>query len=143
MKQGNHYKTRQSQLILDVLIQNRERHLAADEVAECLKKQGTAVGKATVYRQLDRLVEQNLVRRYHAGEGAGACYQYCGDDPDRNLHYHLKCVLCGTLFHVACATLDRIAAHVWNEHHFQVDSSQTVLYGRCQACQDVPSKGEN
>ena len=128
------YKTKQSQLVLSFLMANRDRHLIADEVVEHLKQQGTAVSKATVYRQLDRLVEQSLVRKYILGDGTSACYQYCGDDLERHLHYHLKCCSCGELFHVSCNYLDTIAAHIFNEHHFQVDSSKTVLYGTCEAC---------
>ena len=51
------YKTKQSQLVLSFLMANRDRHLIADEVVEHLKQQGTGVSKATVYRQLDRLVK--------------------------------------------------------------------------------------
>lgn len=143
VKQGNGYKTRQSELVLHILMQQKDRHLAAEDVVDQLKAQGTAVSKATVYRHLDRLVEQNLVRRYHMGEGAGACYQYCGDDPDRHLHYHLKCVTCGELFHVSCEYLDTIAAHIWQEHRFRVDSSRTVLYGQCEHCREQEKEGED
>lgn len=135
IRQANGYRTKQSQMILKVLIENQHRHLAAEQVAESLKGQGTAVSKATVYRHLDRLVEQNLVRKYIVGDGSSACYQYCGDDIDRHLHYHLKCVCCGELFHVACDFLNQLAAHVFQEHHFRVDSSKTVLYGVCGHCQ--------
>lgn len=140
MAQANGYRTKQREKILEVLVKNQDRHLDAEQVAEYLKGQGTAVSKATVYRHLDRLVEQNLVRKYIVGDGFCACYQYCGDDIDRHLHYHLKCVRCGELFHVACDFLDTLAAHILREHHFCVDSSKTVLYGLCEHCQPQSGK---
>ena len=47
----------------------------ADGLAALLQEQGTPVGKATIYRYLEALVEQGMVRKY-VMEGASACYQY-------------------------------------------------------------------
>ena len=133
------YHTKQREWILNFLIKNPEKHLAADDLVEHFRQQGTAIGKATVYRHLDRLVEEDLVRKYVIGDGASACYQYCGDDENRHLHHHLKCTGCGKLFHVECTYLNEIMKHVEQQHHFVVDFSKTVLYGLCDTCKN---KGE-
>lgn len=138
------YRTRQRELILQYLTENRDRHILADDIVEHLKANGTAVGKSTVYRYLDKLVEQQAVRKYLWEEGKSACYQYTGGSSDCRQHFHLKCTGCGELFHVECDYLNEIAAHMRLEHGFAVDSSRTVLYGVCAACRrDKQERGEN
>ncbi len=128
------YKTRQRERILRFLTENAGRHLSVDEVVDHLRGQAEPVGKSTVYRYLDRLVEQGLVRRYFLGEGGGACYQYAGDVERCREHFHLKCIGCGALLHVECSYLDEVAQHVANHHQFTIDHTKTVLYGLCETC---------
>lgn len=134
MSRAAGYRTRQRELIVQFLKENSGRHLVAEDVAEHLRLAGTAVGKATVYRTLERLVEQNTVRKYRLGEGKSACYQYVGDSPDCQEHYHLKCEGCGKLLHVECEYLQDISEHVLTHHHFHVNGAKTVLYGLCDHC---------
>ena len=49
-KEQKSYKTRQRSQILDCLIDNKSKHLTADEISVILKKKGNEVGKTTVYR---------------------------------------------------------------------------------------------
>lgn len=43
-------------------------------MVDYLKSQGNGVGKSTVYRYLEKLVEEGKVRKYFLEEGAGACF---------------------------------------------------------------------
>ncbi len=128
------YKTRQRERILRLLTENAGRHLSVDEVVDHLRGQGEPVGKSTVYRYLDRLVEQGLVRRYFLEEGVGACYQYAGGEERCREHFHLKCIGCGVLLHVECSYLDEVAQHVASHHRFAIDQTKTVVYGLCELC---------
>ncbi len=132
MAESSGYQTRQRASILAYLIHNQARHITADDIFAHLAAQGTPVGKSTVYRYLDQLVRQNVVRRYQWEEGERACYQYiqegCGE------HFHMKCTQCGALIHLECAELGRLLEHLSAAHQFQVDHTKTVLYGRCAAC---------
>ncbi len=128
------YKTRQRERILRLLTENAGRHLSVDEVVDHLRGQGEPVGKSTVYRYLDRLVEQGLVRRYFLEERTGACYQYAGGEERCREHFHLKCIGCGGLLHVECSYLDEVAQHVASHHRFAIDHTKTVLYGLCELC---------
>lgn len=134
------YRTRQRELILEYLIQNSNRHICADDIVAHLKQRGTAVGKSTVYRYLDKLVEQNAVRKYVWEEGKSACYQYAPPNNACTHHFHLKCTACGQLLHMECSWLNEVAEHVSQEHQFKIDQSKTVLYGLCSQCR--PSKEE-
>ena len=126
------YKTRQRARITALLAENRASHLSAEEIWRLLSERGDAVSRATIYRALDRLVEQGEVRRYVRGDGECACYQLA--DERCSEHYHFRCTACGRLLHVECAQLDAIAAHVREEHGFLLDGARTVFYGLCVDC---------
>ena len=126
------YRTRQRELIVKLLEENSSRHLSADEIESLLAKSGAPVGKATIYRCLDRLEEQGTVRKYRMSDGKGACYQLL--DSGCKFHYHCKCTGCGELLHVECGQLDTIGAHMLSHHGFVIDSAQTVFYGLCERC---------
>ena len=133
MSTGEGYRTRQRELILQFLMENRQRHLSAEEIGDYLRAQGSPVSRATIYRYLDRLTEQGKVRRYFLEEGTGACYQFSDGEGCRE-HFHLKCLGCGKLFHVECDYLAQVQAHVYAHHQFTIDNTKTVLYGLCAAC---------
>lgn len=130
------YNTKQRELILKYLCEKEGEHVKAEDILEYLKNNDTPVGKSTVYRYLEALVEQNLVRKYTIEEGKGACYQFIGNDDTHHCkeHYHLKCSDCGELFHVSCEFMDEINEHILNEHNFVIDKSKTVFYGTCEKC---------
>lgn len=134
MKKDSGYKTRQKQKLLDYLVRNKEKHTNVQEISAFLTAEGTPVGTATIYRQLDKLVECGMVRRYNFDGKTGACYQYIEDDNDCHEHFHLKCTLCGKLIHLSCDRLSCINQHIFERHGFQIDPSQTVFYGICSEC---------
>ncbi len=128
------YKTRQRAVILELLRAHGGEHFTAEEIVTLLERYGRPVGKATVYRNLERLIEQGSVRKYQFGEGKSACFEYQpGPLPE---HYHLKCACCGALTHLKCDYIDKLAEHVHEEHGFELDAAQIVLVGRCVQCAD-------
>ena len=140
MKSGSGYNTKQKENLLAFLIRNKERHTNVQEISEFLSDAGTPVGAATIDRQLDRLVEQGLVRRYILDGKTGACFQYIENSGSCREHSHLKCVSCGKLIHIDCNYLSGVNKHIFEHHGFTVDSSQTVFYGRCSECSEAAGK---
>ncbi len=136
MKKDMGYNTRQKEKLVDYLIKNKDNHTNVQEISAYLSAEGTPVGTATIYRQLDKLVEGGIVRKYNIDGKTGACYQYIEDKEDCHEHFHLKCVNCGKLIHLDCEFLTHVNKHISEHHKFTVDSSQTVFYGVCQDCSD-------
>lgn len=122
----NNYNTKQKSLILDYLMK-KNAHATACEITAALK---SSVSTATVYRQLQKLVDDGIVKKYVTG--GSALYQYgglnCSD------HFHLKCTKCNTLYHVDCSFLSELSIHVLKHHSFCVDKHKTVMYGLCENC---------
>lgn len=129
------YNTKQKTIIIDMLKNNKDRHLTADEMLKILDEMHSPVGKATLYRFLDVLVSTGDLRKYINLDGEKACYQYI-EEGECHSHYHLKCIECGELIHMDCNHLDKIQAHVLEEHGFDVDPARIVLYGTCSKCRE-------
>lgn len=49
-----------------IILKERKKHLTADDIADALKAE--QVGKTTVYRYLEKLCEQNIVRKFILSE---------------------------------------------------------------------------
>ena len=127
------YITNQQQAVLRCLEARGETPLTAAALAEDLRQEGTPVGLATVYRQLERLAQSGMVHKVNTEEGA--FYQYC---PHRGEQHHdcilLRCEDCGRIVHLDCAHLQHLYDHLEAEHHFRIDSRRTILTGLCQTC---------
>ncbi len=129
------YNTKQRTIILDTLKSSKAKHLTAEEILDMLKENQTPVGRATLYRFLDHLVQTGEVKKYYIGDGMSACYQY-GDDTTTS-HYHLKCNSCGKLFHVKLNDMDKLIVSIKKKYRFSVDLSRTIVYGLCDECAKV------
>ncbi len=129
------YVTKQNSAVIEYISANPEMHFTADELAEALS---ASVSRSTVYRRLEKLCAEGVVRKYETGAGNKCCYQYVGDK-DCETHYHLVCTECNKTIHLKCDTLSEISAHIKQEHDFVLDNSRTVLYGKCGDCLRKPS----
>ena len=126
------YQTKQGKALLEYFRRQGSRHLSVQEIAAGLPEK---IGIATIYRQLDKLAAQGLVRKY-VGDGDPACYQYVGEDAKSCLqHFHLKCASCGALIHLECQEMTRLIEHITKEHGFRTDLTRSAFYGTCAECQ--------
>ncbi len=132
-------KTRQREQLLVYLEASRGSHQTARQIIDGLAASGTPLGTATVYRQIERLVEEGLVRKYTLGPSDPACFEYVGlDGTCEHEHcFHCVCTQCGKLIHLECDHLSDIAKHMQEEHGFFVDPLRTVFYGVCTSCQKM------
>lgn len=128
------YRTKQGDEILKILRESRGEHMTASRLVETLAGQGHPVAVATVYRRLDKLVAEGVVKKYYLGSGTGACYEYIGAKDECLSHFHCQCEQCGQLIHMDCDELIEIRKHLINEHGFAWDSGRTVFYGICDQC---------
>ena len=78
MPRSGEYQTKQRAQILQYLASHSSAHMTAAELLIALNTSGTPIGSATVYRQLEKLEAQGLVRRYALDDRGSACWQYAG-----------------------------------------------------------------
>jgi Fur family ferric uptake transcriptional regulator len=128
------YRTKQGDMILDCLKAKGSRHVTAEDILTDLKSKGMSVGQTTVYRNLDKLVQQGIAVRYAGADGQCACFQYAGCGEIGHAHYHLVCADCGRMIHLECSYMDEMTSHLLEHHQFCVDKFRTVIYGLCRQC---------
>ena len=134
MGQNTEYKTKQKDAIYNYLSEHKEKHLTIDEILEHFLTNGQKIGRTTIYRYLEKLVEKGEVRKYSIEEGISACYQLIAKGSCCSEHFHAKCTKFGTLYHVDCSSLLQIGEHLKEHHNFIIDHTKTVFYGICEKC---------
>ncbi len=129
------YQTEQRATLLRFLEDNRERAFTIEEaVAELQRTCGEAApGKSTVYRLMQRLVEEKEVKRLVAGNSRRFVYQLT-DDETCHRHLHMKCNKCGRLFHLEERVSHELARRVAAAGGFALCEADTVLLGECAEC---------
>lgn len=128
------YKTRQQDLLLHYVMQTQGKHFTAEDVRIHFAEKEIAIGTATIYRQLEKLVKEGKLQKYIIDEHSAACFEYTGECSTDEQHFHLKCEKCGRLIHLECDELEQIKKHLLEEHGFVLDSFRTVFYGKCADC---------
>lgn len=119
--------TRQGKLILEVLRESRD-HLTADEVYDEVKKELPNISLATVYRNLEKLVETGDIQR--AGLG-GSKRRY---DARLDTHYHIRCLLCGGLQDLPITPEVTVEEGEWGKTDYDILGHELEFVGVCPEC---------
>lgn len=135
------YNTKQGEAILAYMASLDGEHITAGEIVSYFENMGQPIGLATIYRHLNKLAENGKIHKYTLDGVSGACYQYLSDDQDCQ-HVHLKCDICGEVFHLECRLMAGVPQHVYEEHAFLINPMKTVLYGKCAGCMGQTQTGE-
>lgn len=135
------YNTKQREKILTFLKKNEDKNITAEEILSYFSNIGENIGKATVYRYLNNLVEENIVKKYLDENKNCSCYQFINNQ-NCSEHYHLKCEKCNKIIHLECDEFKDIQKHIENQHEFELNSMKTVLYGICKKCSENQKGGK-
>jgi Fur family ferric uptake transcriptional regulator len=121
-------KTKQREVILDELMKLCT-HPSADELYGRVKKRLPRISLGTVYRNLDVLSREGIIRRL---EIAGSQKRFDADTGD---HQHIRCVRCGRIDDLA-AGADRVRcdARVAQGTGYRVLGWRIEYLGICPAC---------
>ncbi len=128
------YNTKQKNALLTCLEAHKNESLTVDGVVAALLSSGETVGRSTVYRHLEQLVEEGLISRFAPEEGKSVTYRFIGSMCDEDCHFHLICTKCGEVAHTHCHKLESLFSHMANEHGFAINEKKTMLYGICAKC---------
>lgn len=128
------YNTAGRRKLIDFMSRHGDRPHTVEEIYSAMTADGSSVGKSSLYRLLDGLCEQGVLRKFRENEQSAATFQYVGDDADCGQHLHLKCADCGRLIHLECAMSRELVSHILKDHGFRIDSKRSVLWGVCEEC---------
>ena len=114
-------------LVLEALYA-AERPVTAEDIADGLGGRLPTSDLASVYRNLDTLERNGLVRHLHAGHRAGV---YAATEDDRD---YLACEVCGALQPVEPESLAPVREYLRRRFGMDVAFSHFPIVGRCEDC---------
>ncbi len=120
--------TRQRLLVADALAA-AGRQVTAEQLYRGLRRRVPGIGRATVFRTLETLVDAGVARRL---ELEGHIYAYVACLPAH--HHHIACTSCGRVEEIDEAYVTPIAERLAQEMGFEIDDARLDFYGRCAAC---------
>lgn len=112
------------------LIAEHEGHFTAADLVAHARSRHLRLGRATVFRALDVLVELNAIERIDLPSGTHA-YVVC--EPLH--HHHVVCSRCGRVTDIADEGLRAVVLEVARRTGYRVDEHRLELFGLCPACQ--------
>ncbi|MBP2663493.1 MAG: fur [Firmicutes bacterium] len=125
--------TPQRQIILQVFINNRDKHLSAEDVHNIVRQQSNDIGLATVYRTLELFSELEILQKINFGDGRSR-YEI-NETSSPHHHHHLICLTCGRVIEFADDLLEDLETIIAKNSNFTIVDHQVKFYGYCQECQ--------
>jgi len=119
--------TVQRTLVLEAV--NRLRsHPTADEIYAEISKICPSISRATVYRNLQQLCEQGMIRRR---EIPGSPDRF---DHNTGSHYHMRCTVCGRVEDADMEYLPALTQSVADSRGFLLTGHTIIFDGICPEC---------
>jgi Fur family transcriptional regulator, ferric uptake regulator len=131
LKQKGFKLTTQRRAILDVIIENREKHLSSEEIYELVKEKYPEIGLATVYRTLQLFDELGVIYKLNFDDGRSRYELYHNED---HQHHHLICLKCGSVIEMEGDLLENLEEAIENTKNFQIVDHNVKFFGYCSKC---------
>ena len=121
--------TPQRVAILKEIIKDKG-HRESEEIYFAIKSSKTHVSRATVYRTLDILVQNNFVRKLNIGDGRE---RY--ESKINSLHHdHLICEICHNIIEFVDQDIEMLQDEIANKYQFSLTRHVHQLFGICKEC---------
>ncbi|MFR5756247.1 MAG: Fur family transcriptional regulator [Lachnospiraceae bacterium] len=119
--------SKQSEEVLNTVL-NSNNHPDAKEIYELVKLKIPNVSLGTVYRNLNTLAKEGLIRKIELDDG--------NDRFDKTLcqHNHLKCTTCGKVIDIAPKLDQKEIKEIESKTGFKITDSSFNINGICEKC---------
>lgn len=122
--------TKSRRVVMDI-IANSSKALTPLEIYDLARQYSPNLGLVTVYRTLEILERQDLIKRIHQ---SGNCHTVL---PTVQGHQHvLICSRCGNATHFEGEDLNSLLKRVAEQSGYQIEDHWLQLFGICPACHD-------
>ncbi len=120
----------QERLALFDEIYDQHQHIDADCLLEAMQHNGMKISRATVYRNLDLMVECGLVRKHRLGRNRYLFeHIHAGQE-----HDHLVCTRCGRVVEFVSPGIAAMQAEICRAHGFVPARHNLQIQGLCTGC---------
>jgi Fur family transcriptional regulator, ferric uptake regulator len=134
--------TPQRKLVLEIFMENKDRHLSAEELYQLSRDKGEDIGLATIYRTLELLEELGLLQKMNFGDGRSR-YEMVPTGMlarHHHHHHHLICLECSRILEVEEDLLSQLERVVEEQHNFQIVNHYLQFFGYCPSCRQDSKK---
>ena len=121
--------TSQRQIVWDEICKTDD-HRDAEDIYFKIKTSGQKVSRATVYRTIDILVKNNLVRKLELGDGRNR-YE---NKLDSSHHDHIVCIQCGRIDEFMDENIEKLQDEIAKKYQFKIVRQIHQLFGLCRDC---------
>jgi Fe2+ or Zn2+ uptake regulation protein len=117
------------------LLSHEHAHLTSNQVLEEIRGRLPAVNHSTVYRSLERLVDQGKVSVSDMGTGS-AVYELVSLEK----HHHLVCQKCGRVITIGDDDVQCFFDSLSKKNNFEIATNHLILFGMCGECRNNAGK---
>lgn len=111
------------------LVVDLDGHFTASELAAAGRAKGLRIGRATLFRALELMIELGVVERLDMPNGD---HTYVACAPAH--HHHVVCSRCGRTAEVNDAGLTGAVGEIERQSGFRIDAHRLELFGLCRNC---------
>jgi Fur family ferric uptake transcriptional regulator len=115
--------------IVDVFLRQKG-HVSADELFDLVRRQNPGIGRATVYRTLQWMVDASIARKVDFGEGRSR-FEPSYRHPR---HFHLICTTCHRSSEFLSSDVESLMEEVAAARGFTPVQSIVQIHGTCEEC---------
>src|SRR5579863_614600 len=108
----------------------QEGHLSADDLCDLVRHESPGIGRATVYRTLQWMVEAGIARKVDFGEGRSRFEPSYGHPR----HFHLICTTCHRSSEFLSSDVESLMEEIAQSRNFAPTQSIVQIYGTCEEC---------
>ncbi len=132
LKSKGYKLTAQRECILNIIIENRDKHLTVDEIYKYAYERNKAIGIATVYRSILLFEELGVISKLIFDDRV-IRYELSSFD-ERHMHHHLICVKCSRIIEVEEDLLEKLEKKVEDKYYFKILDHNLKILGICNDC---------
>jgi Fur family ferric uptake transcriptional regulator len=137
LKEKGYRFTEQRQLVWNVMLENRGKHLSPKEIWENAHQKDPTLGIATVYRTIQILDELGVITGSVKKDEFNK-YELSAED-EGCIRLHMICAHCGKMFHVAENLFARDPIQeIHSKYKFKIQEIRVKCYGVCDECAPRP-----
>lgn len=137
LRDNGHRVTRERLTLFDEIFR-QHGHIDAEQLFESLQEREVKISRATVYRNLDLLVECGLVTRHRLGRRR---YLYEHVHPGQK-HHHLVCSECRRVVEFVSPGISALQGEICKAHDFVPSRHSLQIMGICNRCAEEAEEGE-
>lgn len=119
----------QREAILKIVVDSGS-HLSVEDILKKARKSHPQISKATVYRDLQQLEEQ---QKLSSTQGPGNLTHY---EAFTAPHHHFVCRHCGSITNLEAPTVNMCVSCITQKTPVKVESVVTTIFGLCENCKD-------